>query len=96
MKEYFLKQITTREDAEQFYTKMYHDDLLFHPEDDASDIMVYVESPCPSAGGPTIHSEYPLFTEEEAQLVNERIDETWVVMKDPCKFILENFYKSNV
>jgi len=64
-----------REDqAKEFFDKLYEDGLLYHPEDDAYDIC---------------NSEGPLFTLTEADLLNERMDEVYRVLEDPCEYVLK-------
>lgn len=86
MKPYFKTKITNSAGAEWFLTAMYADDLLYHPEDDAADIIT--ACPCPSEGGPTIYA--PLFSSEEAKILNERMNEVWVHLDDPCEFVCDH------
>ena len=48
---------------------------MYHPEDDAFDIWD--------------ENSEELFTHEEAWLLNERMDEVFKVMDDPCEYVLE-------
>ena len=74
IKSYLMVHIHREDQAEQFFSKMYEDGILFHPEDDAHTIMN--------------HDDTPLFTNDEAILINERMDEIWDVVEDPCNYVL--------
>jgi hypothetical protein len=74
-REYFKTSINSEGQAIEFFNKLYIDNLLYHPNDDAHNICKNDNS--------------PLFTNEEAELVNERMDEVWLVIEDPCKLILK-------
>lgn len=73
-KTYFMIHIHREDQAKGFFDKLYEDGLLYHPEDDAYDI-------CTSEG--------PLFTLTEADLLNERMDEVYRVLEDPCEYVLK-------
>jgi hypothetical protein len=91
MKQYFKEPLKNREDVETFFTKLFLDDLLFHPEDDPSDI-IYLEEDS------EIWEErvyVPLFNEEENIKLRQRLDEVFEHHEDPCKFIVDTFYKPN-
>ena len=90
-RDYFRIPIESKEQAEEYLEMLYTDDLLYHPEDDAGDIITASE--CPSSGGPVIW--VPLFNKEEAQLLNERMDEVWTYLSDPCEFVLEQIYQGS-
>jgi hypothetical protein len=74
MKPYFLTPIKSFADAEGFFFCLYQDGLLFHPEDDPSIVVN--------------QSGEMLFTDPEALILRQRIDEAYEVMDDPCEFIL--------
>jgi hypothetical protein len=74
MRDYFLNSIKSFADAEGFFFCLHQDDLLFHPEDDPS---IVVD-----------RSGALLFTDAEALMIRQRIDEVYEVMDDPCDFIL--------
>lgn len=74
MKNYFLTPIKSFADAEGFFFCLYQDGLLFHPEDDPSIVVN--------------QSGHLLFTDPEALILRQRIDEVYEVMDDPCEFIL--------
>lgn len=75
MRDYFLTPITKSQDAEGFFFCLYQDGLLFHPEDDPSTVI-------------NAQSGKRIFTDSEAPLIRQRIDEVYEVMDDPCDFIL--------
>ena len=81
--DYINQPITTEEEAKKFFLLLNNDDLLFHPEDDPKDIVSV--SPCPSEGGPD--SYYRIFSDEEAEILSQRLEEVYKVMKDPCEYI---------
>lgn len=85
-------EIHSKEDAELYLRCLFETDTLYHPEDNAEDIII--ASPCPSSGGPTQYVEF--FTEKEAKLLNKRMDEVWDYLDDPCGYILETFYPENL
>lgn len=73
MRDYFSSPIKSEADAEGFFFCLHQDGLLFHPEDDPSTV---------------INGQSRIFTDEEALLIRQRIDEAYEVMDDPCHFIL--------
>jgi hypothetical protein len=73
MKHYFLDPIKSESDAQGFFFCLYQDGLLFHPEDDPSDV---------------VNSGNPIFTDLEAQEIRQRLDEAFEFMNDPCEFAL--------
>lgn len=75
MKPYFLDPIKSFADAEGFFFCLYQDGLLFHPEDDPS---IVVDG-----------FGFLLFTDPEALILRQRIDEAYGFMDDPCHFILD-------
>ena len=74
IKTYFRIHIHREDQAKEFLDKLYEDGLMYHPEDDAHDI---------------ITNEGMLFTADEADLLNERMDEIWGILDDPCEHVLE-------
>jgi len=74
MKSYFTTPITTEDDSINFIHSLHKDEILFHPEDDANDIID--------------RDGKRLFTEEEAFELNNRLDEVYQYMNDPCEYIL--------
>ena len=76
---YFKRKIKTIEEAEDFYRNLSKDNLLFHPDDKADQIVN--------------RNDLRIFTDQEALLIDQRVDETYKVMKDPCDFIIKNLYK---
>ena len=72
IKTYFMVHIHREEQAKEFLDKLYEDGLMYHPEDDAHDI---------------ITNEGELFTADEADLLNERMDEIWGILDDPCEYV---------
>ena len=75
MKDYFLTPIRSSRDAEGFFFCLHQDNLLFHPEDDPSIVVN--------------RSGALLFTDPEALILRQRIEEVYEVMDDPCDFILD-------
>ena len=88
MKTYFKTPITSEKEAEDFFFKLSEDNLLYHPEDSAHDIIEF--APCPSEGGPD--ANYNTFTNEEADELDKRMAEVFEILEDPCKFVLKTFY----
>ena len=76
MKSYFTTPITTEDDAKNFIDSLHKDEILFHPEDDAYDIID--------------RDGTRLFTDEEALELNNRLDEVYQYMKDPCEYIIQH------
>ena len=74
IKPYFTVHIHREDQAKDFLDKLYEDGLMYHPEDDAHDI---------------ITNEGELFSADEADLLNERMDEIWGILDDPCEYVLE-------
>ena len=74
IKTYFMIHIHREDQAKEFFNKLYKDGLLYHPEDDAYDICTI---------------EGPYFTNDEADLLNARMDEIWGILDDPCGYVLE-------
>tara|TARA_R110002012_G_scaffold189097_1_gene356280 strand:- start:361 stop:636 length:276 start_codon:yes stop_codon:yes gene_type:complete len=74
IKTYFMVHIHREDQAKKFLDKLYEDGLMYHPEDDAHDI---------------ITNEGKLFTADEADLLNERMGEIFGILDDPCEYVLE-------
>ena len=74
IKTYFKVHIHGEDQAKGFLDRLYKDGLMYHPEDDAHEI---------------ITNEGMLFTADEADLLNERMDEVWGILDDPCEYVLE-------
>jgi hypothetical protein len=91
MKDYFKTKIVNKAGAEWFLTRLHADGLLFHPEDRAEDIITCC--PCPSEGGPDVY--VPTFTPEEAKQLNDRMEEVYEVLDDPCQYILDEVYEDD-
>ena len=73
IKPYFTVNIHTEDQAKKFLNKLYEDGLMYHPEDDAHEIL-------------TDNGE--LFSADEADLLNERMNEIWGILDDPCEYVL--------
>ena len=71
--DYFDLTITSERDAKLFLHLLHEDGLLFHPEDDPSEI---------SNGG------VPLFTMDEVDLLRLRLAEVHLHLHNPCAYIL--------
>ena len=74
IKTYFKIHIHGEDQAKEFLDRLYKDGLMYHPEDDAHEI---------------ITNEGMLFTADVADLLNERMDEIWGILDDPCEYVLE-------
>ena len=74
IKTYFKVHIHGEKQAKEFLDKLYEDGLMYHPEDDAHEILT---------------NEGELFTADEADLLNERMDEVWGILDDPCEYVLK-------
>ena len=74
IKSYFKIHIHRENQAKKFLDKLYEDGLMYHPEDDAHEIL-------------TDNGE--LFSADEADLLNERMDEIWGILDDPCEYVLK-------
>jgi len=74
IKSYFKIHIHRENQAKKFLDKLYEDGLMYHPEDDAHEI---------------ITNEGELFTADEADLLNERMDEVFGILDDPCEYVLK-------
>ena len=79
IKPYFMVHIHREDQAKGFLDKLYEDGLMYHPEDDAHEI---------------ITNEGELFTADEADLLNERMDEIWGILDDPCEYVLKLISKN--
>ena len=74
----FHNPIKSQNDAEQFFYDLENEGLLFHPEDDPATII--------NDQGKLI------FASDDVELINQRIDEVYMFMVDPCEFIINSFY----
>ena len=79
IKPYFMVHIHREDQAKGFLDKLYEDGLMYHPEDDAHEI---------------ITNEGELFTADEADLLNERMNEIWGILDDPCEYVLKLISKN--
>jgi hypothetical protein len=84
--------VTGRQEAIKLLAWLSTENLLYHPEDDANDIML--KSPCPSEGGPDTFIN--LFTKEQGDLLNTRMDEVFEHMDDPCQWIMDTIYNGSI
>ena len=71
----FNTQITTEFEAKQFLTTMQVLFPLLHPESDPSDFY-------------NKDSNGPVFTQEQCEYIDQRFEECYELMTDPCDFIL--------
>ena len=71
----FNTPLRTIADAEGFLFQLVQLGLIFHPEDNAHDII----------NGAT---GQPLFTAADADLINERMEEVHTFIVDPCEYLL--------
>jgi hypothetical protein len=71
----YTTPITSAADAEGFLFQLVQLGLSFHPEDNAHDIV----------NGAT---GQPLFTAADADLINERMEEVFTFIVDPCEYLL--------
>jgi|TARA_R110000822_G_scaffold92610_1_gene213535 hypothetical protein len=78
MREYFKKEVTSTKQAELFIDQLAADDLLYHPETYAKEVV-------------DMRYGKRLFTDEEAIELDIRMDECYYYMDDPCAYILDNF-----
>jgi hypothetical protein len=65
--------LTTLSQCEGFFSCLFNDGLLFHPEDDPSIVVT---------------DQGELFNDEEVRALRQRINEVYELMDDPCKLIL--------
>jgi hypothetical protein len=82
MKTYFKTPITTKKEGEDFFRQLHKDNLLYHPEDSAHDIIEVTPG--------TIDETCNTFSLAEADELDKRMDEVFDVLDDPCEFILDN------
>ena len=82
MPDYFTMNVENSEDARTFLTLLYADDLGYHPEDDAHDIIW-------TQNGETNY----FFTHAQADAVNKTMNKVWLHLDDPCDFVLNNLIK---
>lgn len=72
--DYLRTPINTEADAEGFFFCLDQDGKLFHPEDDPASV---------------VNDAGRVFTDDEAELLRERIAEVYAVIDDPCAYILD-------
>ena len=82
MQNYFKQPITDYDQAAKFLLQLNADNLIFHPEDDPATII-------------DLQGNY-IFTSIEAEAINDRMEEVWLYMEDPCEFILNEIYHNNI
>ena len=78
----FTTKIKSVNDAEIFFFNLWQLGLDYHPEDNAHDVI----------NGKT---KKPLFTKDEADLMNQRMEESFIYMDDPCEYLLDLMYKTD-
>lgn len=71
--DYFSLLITGERSAKLFLQLLYEDGLLFHPEDDPAEIS---------------NEGFPLFTDDEVELLRLRMGEVHQHLQDPCAWAL--------
>ncbi len=77
---YFKMNIENFEDLETFFYHLNKDELLYHPEDDPYSVM---------------NKEGRVFTNEECEYLNKRIEEVYTICSDPCEYIHTTFYNQS-
>ena len=77
MKSIYTKQINNEKEAKLFIDNLFKEKLLFHPETDAHKVI-------------DAKTNKPLFTKQEADLMNLRLEELFTNLEDPCKYIIEH------
>lgn len=83
MKTTLPKRITTVYKAKKFLTNLHRNGELYHPEDDAHDIIWNTDH------------KYP--TDEECDTLNRLMADIYQLNGfDPCDFILSNLYKDEL
>lgn len=76
------KPINTEDQAKEFLNYLSYENLLYHPEDDANQILDHL-------------TQTSIFSKETADQLNLRMSECYLRMtEDPCKYILENIINS--
>jgi hypothetical protein len=70
----YAAPITSTADAEGFLFQLYQLGLSFHPEDDAHDI---------------VNTQGRIFTPDQADQINERMEEVHTFLADPCAYLLD-------
>lgn len=80
MNDLFNTPIKSQSEAESFIFELVQMGLSFHPEDDAHTIIK------------TTAGDH-LFTPEEADLINQRREELFMYLDDPCETMLETLEK---
>jgi hypothetical protein len=78
--------VTGRQEAIKLLAWLSTENLLYHPEDDANDILVK------ESDGNLVN----LFTKEQGDLLNTRMDEVFEHMDDPCQWIMDTIYNGSI
>lgn len=78
----YTTPITTTADAEGFLFQLHDLGLAFHPEDDAAEVI-------------SNKTGAALFTPDEAAAINERMEEVFQHMADPCAYLLNLMYSTD-
>ena len=73
MKTYMSKKIKSVKEAQRFITELYFDNKMYHFDEYAKDIINF-------------ETEERAFTDEECELLDQRVDEVFEYLSDP--FIL--------
>jgi hypothetical protein len=73
MNDVYTTPITTEADAEGFFFQLHQLGRLFHPEDNPAEV---------------VDKNGPIFTPEQCQHLQTRLDEVFEVMLDPCAYCL--------
>jgi hypothetical protein len=73
MSDVYTTPIKSAADAEGFFFQLHQLGLLFHPEDNPSEV---------------VNKNGPIFTPDQAKHLNDRLDEVYEVMLDPCAYCL--------
>ena len=76
----FAKKINSAQDSKDFLTFLNDSDQLFHPEDNPREIIKNTTG-------------LRLFTEEQCVNIENRLNEVFEYLDDPCEYILDNFDK---
>ena len=76
MKSDFTKQINTINQARLFLNNLLEDNLMFHLESNPHEILN--------------SNEEPLFTTEQANLLELRLSEVFDKLDDPCEYVVEH------
>ena len=77
----FTKKINSEQDAKDFLIFLNETDRTFHPEDDPRDVI-------------ELYTGLNTFTEEQCIHLDNRIQEIYRFLEDPCEYIIDNFIKN--